>query len=109
MEAISLKKVTAIVGICIIGSYLVSANATANDLKVENKLTKANITISESALSQFSPLIEKFDLDKNGLLSKQEVKAAELENLLNNFDEIDLNTDSGISEEEFNQFIALVK
>lgn len=104
MTTISLKKVTAVVVTCIIGSYI--ANASANDMTSEVKVNKVQVADATTSLKQFAPLVKKFDLNKDGLLSKAEVKASKLEKLLSQFSEIDLNTDSGISEAEFNQFIA---
>jgi len=122
MEDISLKKVTAVVSICIMGSYL--ANANENDLIAEAETTKAPVATiskatttidkaelveSEKNLKQFSHLVEKYDVDKNGLLSEAEVKASQSDKLQNHFADIDANTDASISEAEFKQYITQVK
>jgi len=112
MEAISLKKVTAVVVISIMGSYLV--NASENDVSTELETIKAevsNLVKSSSGknLKQFDQLIEKFDLDKNGLLSEKEVQLSKHEKFQNSFDVIDLNKDANISAVEFNQYITPVK
>ena len=111
MEAISLKKVTAVVLTCVVGSYF--ANAIADDAKVEvNTDVKPAVVkvISENKTpSKFAMLVEKFDLDKDGLLSKAEIETSKSEKLLALFAKIDSNTDSGISEAEFNQYIAQIK
>lgn len=117
MNDISLKKVTAVVSICIMGSYL--ANASENDLTAKAETTKAPIATtamnkvelvdSTENLKQFSHLVEKYDLDKNGLLSEAEVKASQSDKLQNHFADIDANTDASISEAEFKQYITQVK
>ncbi|MCO4800240.1 MAG: hypothetical protein KC484_13580 [Colwelliaceae bacterium] len=107
MTAISLKKVTAVVVTCVIGSYI--ASSSANDMNSEVKTKKVQAVDVTKGLNQFAPLVKKFDLNKDGLLSKAEVKASKLEKLISHFSEIDSNTDSGISEAEFNQFIAETK
>ncbi|MDG1751491.1 MAG: hypothetical protein P8I03_07510 [Thalassotalea sp.] len=115
MEAISLKKVTAVVLTCVIGSYFASASADDAKLEVKTDVSsdvKADVVkvISEAKTpSKFAMLVEKFDLDKDGLLSKAEIESSKSEKLLTVFSKIDLNTDSGISEAEFNQYIAKVK
>lgn len=111
MEAISLKKVTAVVLTCVIGSYF--ANANENDAKVdmktEVKKTEVKVITEAKALSKFEVLVEKFDLNKDGLLSKAEIQTSKSEKLLALFSKIDLNTESGISEAEFNQYLAKIK
>ncbi|MEW6990148.1 hypothetical protein AADZ91_05595 [Colwelliaceae bacterium 6441] len=105
MQVISLKKVTAVVVSCIIGSYI----ANANDVMPEAKPANAQIIKVKTAMNSFSPLIKEFDLDKDGLLSKAEVTASKHEKLLQHFAEIDLNADHAISDAEFKQFVAQVK
>lgn len=112
MKVISLKKVTAVVSICIMGSYLVNANE--NDVTTELKTIEAEVSnlvksSSDKKLKQFKQLIEKFDLDKNGLLSEKEVQTSKHKKLQKSFDVIDLNKDSNISAVEFNQYITPVK
>lgn len=110
MEAISLKKVTAVVFIFIMGSYL----ANASDAIVEAQVIKTEVSNSDKSnsdkiLKSFSLLVKKYDLDKNGLLSEAEVKVSQSEKLQHHFAEIDVNTDASISEVEFNQYISQVK
>ncbi|MDO6447188.1 hypothetical protein Q4493_15560 [Colwellia sp. 1_MG-2023] len=115
MNTISLKKVTAVVLTCAIGSYV--ANANEGDAKLDVKTNvEAAVKTSEVAMisesktpSKFAMLVEKFDLDKDGLLSKAEILSSKSEKLVKLFAKMDLNTDAGISEAEFNQYIAQVK
>lgn len=107
MESISLKKVTGIVVACVIGAYAVSAKA--NEVEIEPKKVDKTIVKVTEKLSQFTVLKNKFDLDKNGLLSKEELVAGQAEKILNHFSEIDLNTDLGISEQELTKYIANLK
>lgn len=115
MNTISLKKVTAVVLTCAIGSYV--ANANEGDAKLDVKTNvEAAVKTSEVAMvsesktpSKFAMLVEKFDLDKDGLLSKAEILSSKSEKLVELFAKMDLNTDAGISEAEFNQYIAQVK
>ena len=108
--------------ICIMGSYL--ANASENDLTAKAETTKAPVATilkattainkvelvdSTENLKQFSHLVEKYDVDKNGLLSEAEVKASQSDKLQNHFADIDANTDASISEAEFKQYITQVK
>ena len=115
MNTISLKKVTAVVLTCAIRSYV--ANANEGDAKLDVKTNvEAAVKTSEVAMvsesktpSKFAMLVEKFDLDKDGLLSKAEILSSKSEKLVELFAKMDLNTDAGISEAEFNQYIAQVK
>ena len=112
MKAISLKQVTAVVLTCVVGSSYF-ANANENDaklaVKADAKVAEVKTISVEKTPSKFAMLVEKFDLDKNGLLSKTEIQASKSEKLLSLFTKIDSNTDSGISETEFNQYLAQVK
>jgi hypothetical protein len=111
MNTISLKKVTAVVLTCVIGSYFANANENDTKLEVKTEVKSAAVKVISEAKSssKFAMLVEKFDLDKDGLLSKAEIQSSKSEKLLTLFSKIDLNTDSGISEAEFNQYIAQVK
>lgn len=112
MKTISLKKVTAVVLTCVVGSsYFANANETDAKLmeKTDAKVAKVKVISEKKAASKFAMLVKKFDLDKDGLLSKVEIETSKSEKLLALFSKIDTNTDSGISEAEFNQYIAQVK
>jgi Ca2+-binding EF-hand superfamily protein len=112
MKAISLKQVTAVVLTCVVGSSYF-ANANENDtkltVKAEDKVAEVKVISETKTPNKFAMLIEKFDLNKDGMLSKAEVHSSKSEKLATLFSKIDLNTDSGISEAEFNQYIAQVK
>lgn len=108
METISLKKVTAIVTLCTIGSYLANANANETSSKSAEKNISVK-AVNNSKNIAFAPLVKQFDVDNNGLLSAAEVKASKEKSLINHFSEIDLNTDAGISEAEYNQYIKQAK
>lgn len=108
MEAISLKKVTAVVVVFTMGAFL--ANANANDAKnIEVKSAEAVTTVAEvvSQVGNFDALIKQYDKDNNGLLSQAELEASGKKILINAFSHIDKNADLGVSEEEFNQYLAL--
>lgn len=107
MKKISLKKITAIVVTCTIGSYI--ANASENELTTEIKAVTEQVTAPDNTLNKFRTLVKQFDLDKDGLLSKAEVNLSKLDQLITHFTDIDLNTDLDINEAEFNQYIAQVK
>ncbi len=57
--------------------------------------------VNEIDLTQ---LLNKFDNDKNGLLSKAEVITSKNKILLARFDEIDVNNDGGLSQKELESF-----
>jgi len=54
---------------------------------------------------KFSQLADKFDIDKDGLLSKNELKATNNDALYIAFNRLDTNKDTNISEQEFLAFI----
>jgi Ca2+-binding EF-hand superfamily protein len=54
---------------------------------------------------EFSQLADKFDIDKDGLLSKKELKASNNSDLYIAFNRLDTNSDTNISEQEFLAFI----
>ncbi len=108
MQAISLKKVTIVVISLIIVSHFASANG--NDLSNELQTVGTGISnITNSNSTKFNQLIKEFDLDKNDLLSRDEIKLIKRERLLKQFSTIDLNSDSSISKDEFNQFMTQAK
>lgn len=107
MEAISLKKVTAIVSICTLGVFLV--NAKENDI---TQLVEKTAPLAEKVVSQvgqFEELIKLFDKDNNGLLSQSELTESGKELLIKSFSDIDTNADLGVSQEEFNQFLSIAE
>ncbi|GLX79236.1 hypothetical protein tinsulaeT_25760 [Thalassotalea insulae] len=101
MEAISIKKVTAVVAISIIGALAVDASAN------EAKVVPVKAETLTSQVGEFSALIKQFDKDSNGLLSEEELKSSKKSALVSAFTKIDKNADLGVSEEEFNQYLAL--
>ena len=108
MQAISLKKVTVVV----ISLFIVSHFASANGNDLSSELQTANTVKSNktnSTSTKFNQLIKEFDLDRNDLLSRDEIKLVKQERLLKQFSTIDSNSDSSISKDEFNQFMTQVK
>lgn len=104
MEAISLKKVTAIVSICTFGAFMVNAESSKNE--VAEVMKTAEVKQVVNAPITFKALIEKFDKDANGLLSVAELTTSQSDKLLKVFTQMDSNGDSGVSEKEYNQYIA---
>ncbi len=98
MEAMSLKKVAAIVVISTIGTCAVAAN--------EAKVTPAKSEALTTQVAEFSALVKQFDKDSNGLLSEEELKASKFAALVKDFAKVDTNADLGVSEQEFNQYLA---
>ncbi len=84
---------------------LVATAAFASSfVQAEDKLVTA-----QNEQVKFSELITKLDSDKNGLLSQQEAQASKNKVLQGNFKKMDLNNDEQISEQEFNDFLALME
>ncbi len=102
----SLKKVTAVVAIITAGALMTNANA--NDANALTSKAKAEMGQTKSHAGKFNALVKRFDKDNNGLLSKEELKASNKTSLVDAFDKIDTNADSGISEEELAQYLASV-
>ena len=101
MEAISLKKTTALViAFTAAGFFLNPSEASDIDNGV-----KGNKGIAVS----FEQLLKANDADNNGLLSKKEIAAVTDKTLLNNFNAIDINADQAISEQEFAQYLKSTK
>ena len=73
-------------------------------VQAEDKLVTA-----QNEQVKFSELITKLDSDKNGLLSQPEAQASKNKVLQGNFKKMDLNNDEQISEQEFNDFLALME
>ena len=96
MNNISLKKLTLMVVIAAVTSNF----AYANDAAVIEK-SKA------ISASKFTQLLNKFDQDKNGLLSAKEVKSEV--KLHHAFKDIDTNKDANINETELNAFLKKVQ
>lgn len=96
MNNISLKKLTLMVVIAAVTSNLAYANDAA-------ALEKSKV-VSES---KFTQLLNKFDQDKDGLLSAKEVKAEV--KLHHAFKDIDTNKDASINEAELNAFLSKIK
>ncbi len=84
---------------------LVATAAFASSfVQAEDKLVTA-----QNEQVKFSELITKLDSDKNGLLSQPEAQASKNKVLQGNFKKMDLNNDEQISEQEFNDFLALME
>lgn len=85
----NLKKVSLVV----VGSLVATFFATANEMPSEMDSKK-----------DLSHLVNQFDTDKNGKLSKDEVTASKNSILIVNFSKIDANKDSSLSKEELKSF-----
>jgi Ca2+-binding EF-hand superfamily protein len=81
----NLKKVSLVV----VGSLVATFFATANEMPPETG-SKKNL----------SHLVSQYDTDKNGKLSKDEVRASKNSTLIVNFSKIDANNDGSLSKEE---------
>ena len=98
MNNVSLMKVTGLVLVVAFASTLVNANE-----KPKTTVSTVSQLVDEKEL--FTPL----DTDKNGLLSKKEVLESSNTLLQKEFDKIDVNSDSDISQEEFKVYLSKVK
>jgi hypothetical protein len=99
---ISLKKVSAVVVTCAVAAFY----ADAKDSVEIGEQAKSPM---KKAKAEFVQLVAKYDADNNGLLSKAEVAKSKHKALIKNFDEIDQNDDSGLSEEELKAFNLITK
>ena len=97
MNNISLKKLSITVVVASLASNLAFAN---------NDVTKTTVKVAEST-TPFSQLVTDYDVDKNNSLSAKEL--AKNETLTKVFVQLDINGDTEINEEEFNQYLAKMK
>ncbi|TWX68928.1 hypothetical protein [Colwellia sp. C1TZA3] len=97
MNNISLKKLSITVVVASIASNFAFAN---------NHVIKATPKVAEPT-SSFSQLVVDYDVDKSNSLNATEL--AENEILTKVFVQLDINGDTEINEEEFNQYLAKMK
>ncbi len=102
MNRTSLIEVSAFVVLTTLAAFIV-------DAKESDELKTVALERSTEISEQFEGLLKKFDADKNGLLSKDEVAKSKQEVIMRNFKAIDTNTDASISLEELNAFKSLAK
>ncbi len=91
MKNISLIKISIIVIIAALASNFVSANDEVQEMTPH---------------ISFSSLLNALDSNKNGFLDRSEVLNSENDALKSAFSDIDSNSDSKISEDEFNSYLA---
>ena len=84
----NLKKVSLVV----VGSLVATFFATANEV--------TNMPTEVKSKSDLSHLVSQYDTDKDGKLSKDEVRASKNSILISNFTKIDANSDGSLSKEE---------
>lgn len=102
MNRTSLIEVSAFVVLATLAAFIV-------DAKEPDELNTVSLERSTEITEQFEGLLKKYDADKNGLLSKDEVAKSKQEVIMRNFKAIDTNTDASISLEELNAFKSLAK
>ena len=93
MKNISLIKISSIVAIAALASNFVNAN----DEVLDTPVTPVQVS--------FSSLVGDLDKDGNGFLEHSEVLDSDNETLKEMFSKIDLNSDSKIGEDEFNNYL----
>lgn len=115
MDSISLTQVTAFVVAVSMASFLVNADDdlayTNEDNTVVNAENSANADAIKKAIEGVKEPNDKFtftslDMDKNGMLSRQEVVDGKNEWLVESFTKIDSNTDESLTEQELVDFVA---
>ncbi len=115
MDSISLTQVTAFVVAVSMASFLVNADDdlayTNEDNIVVNAENSANADAIKKAIEEVKEPNDKFtftslDMDKNGMLSRQEVVDGKNEWLVESFTKIDSNTDESLTEQELVDFVA---
>lgn len=97
MKNISLMKVTAVVGLAAIASFIVSAE---EDKPMLTQMKKLAVEL---------PSFTAIDTDGNGMLSMPEVVASSYDKLKSAFPRLDSNNDSLLTKEEFSQFVKSLK
>ncbi|KGJ95452.1 hypothetical protein [Colwellia psychrerythraea] len=115
MDSISLTQVTAFVVAVSMASFLVNADDdlayTNEDNTVVNAENTANAEAIKKAIEEVKEPNDKFtftslDMDKNGMLSRQEVVDGKNEWLVKSFTKIDSNADESLTEQELVDFVA---
>ncbi len=115
MDSISLTQVTAFVVAVSMASFLVNADDdlayTNEDNTVVNAENSANAEAIKKAIEEVKAPNDKFtftslDIDKNGMLSRQEVVDGKNEWLVKSFTKIDSNADESLTEQELVDFVA---
>lgn len=115
MDNISLTQVTAFVVAVSMASFLVNADDdlayTNEDNTVVNAENSANAEAIKKAIEEVKEPNDKFtftslDIDKNGMLSRQEVIDGKNEWLVKSFTKIDSNSDESLTEQELVDFVA---
>jgi hypothetical protein len=115
MDSISLTQVTAFVVAVSMASFLVNADDdlayTNEDNTVVNAENSANAEAIKKAIEEVKEPNDKFtftslDIDKNGMLSRQEVVDGKNEWLVKSFTKIDSNADESLTEQELVDFVA---
>lgn len=115
MDSISLTQVTAFVVAVSMASFFVNADDelayTNEDNSLVNAENSANAEAIIAAIEEVKAPSDKFtftslDLDKNGMLSRQEVVDGENEWLVKSFTNIDSNADNSVTEQELVDFVA---
>jgi Ca2+-binding EF-hand superfamily protein len=115
MDSISLTQVTAFVVAVSMASFLVNADDdlayTNEDNTVVNAENSANAEAIKKAIEEVKEPNDKFtftslDIDKNGMLSRQEVIDGKNEWLVKSFTKIDSNSDESLTEQELVDFVA---
>lgn len=115
MDSISLTQVTAFVVAVSMASFLVNADDdlayTNEDNTVVNAENSANADAIKKAIEEVKEPNDKFtftslDMDKNGMLSRQEVVDGKNEWLVESFTKIDSNSDESLTEQELVDFVA---
>jgi Ca2+-binding EF-hand superfamily protein len=98
MKNINLTQVTTLVWVAFTASFFVSADDSS-----------AELNQTSSALVQDQFIFSSLDTDKDGSLSKEEVKASKNKLLAKSFKEIDSNDDGLLSKAELVDFVETAK
>jgi len=98
MNNLNIKKIALSLAV----ASLFSGTAFANADTSETLMKKAEI-----AIPTFSELVKKYDADKSETLNAQEL--TEHVNLVKVFDIVDVNKDSEINSDEYNQYVESLK
>ena len=109
MKNVSLMKLSAFVVMAAAASVSVNAESRVSDANSTPVVTEAK-AVTTKAVDLVSPdaLFAPLDVDKNGLITEQELGGTQSELLKEQFRKIDVNNDKGISEKELKDFLAKV-